>query len=516
MKCCRRFPTLVALAFSWIAQHQAGAQSVFVQQAKLVGTGDVGRIIGQGYSVSLSADGSVAAVGGYYDNSLAGAAWVFTRSGDVWSQQGNKLVGTGAVDPAYQGVSLSVSADGNTTIVGGQHDSSGIGAAWVFARSGAMWSQQGNKLVGTGAVGNAYQGYAVSLSADGSTAIVGGAWDGGGSGAAWVFARSGTVWSQQGSKLIGTGAAGGANQGVSVAVSADGNTAIVGGPQDSSAFGAAWVFTRSGGVWNQQGVKLVGTGAVGSAHQGCSVSLSADGNTALVGGLYDNPTGQYWRYKGAVWVFTRMGNVWSQQGGKLVGTGAVDGASQGCSVSLSADGNTAIVGGNADNNGTGAVWIFTRSSGVWSQQGEKLVCTNAGGSQIGLGSSVSLSADGTTAIVGGPGDYGGKGAAWVFVGTPAGIGEHAVGIPQRFELGQNYPNPFNPSTTIRYGLPHRSTVQLSVFNTLGQQIATLVQGEREAGYHEVQFDGSGLSSGVYFYRLTAGDYVATKKLLILK
>src|SRR5262249_35601801 len=83
---------------------------------------------------------------------------------------------------------------------------------------------------------------------------------------------------------------------------------------------AAWVFTRSGGVWSQQGGTLVGTGAVGSAaHQGWSVALSADGNTALVGGRLDNFNA------GATWVFTRSGGVWSQQGSKLVGTGAVGG-----------------------------------------------------------------------------------------------------------------------------------------------------------------------------------------------
>jgi hypothetical protein len=89
-------------------------------------------------------------------------------------------------------------------------------------------------------------------------------------------------------------------------------------------------------------------------------------------------------------------------------------------------------------------------------------------------------------------------------------------IPREFELLQNYPNPFNPSTTIRYGLPHKSAVQLAVYNTLGQQVATLVQGEQEAGFHEVRFDGSRLSSGVYLYRLQAGDYVAIKKLILLK
>jgi len=88
--------------------------------------------------------------------------------------------------------------------------------------------------------------------------------------------------------------------------------------------------------------------------------------------------------------------------------------------------------------------------------------------------------------------------------------------PKSFALLQNYPNPFNPSTTIRYGLRRKSTVQLSVYNTFGQQVALLAQGEREAGYHELKFDGSGLSSGVYFCRLQAGEYAAAGKLLLVK
>jgi hypothetical protein len=89
-------------------------------------------------------------------------------------------------------------------------------------------------------------------------------------------------------------------------------------------------------------------------------------------------------------------------------------------------------------------------------------------------------------------------------------------IPRTLKLLQNYPNPFNPSTTIRYGFPSRSHVTLTVFNTLGQQVASLVDGDQEAGYHEVRFDGSGLASGVHFYRLTAGSYVQTRKLLLLR
>ena len=109
---------------------------------------------------------------------------------------------------------------------------------------------------------------------------------------------------QQGLKLVGSGS-GQSNQGISVALSADGNTAIVGGLTDSGIVGAAWVFTRSGGVWTQQGPKLVASDAVGpQAQQGSAVALSADGNTAIVGGRGDS------NFVGAAWVYTRSGGVW--------------------------------------------------------------------------------------------------------------------------------------------------------------------------------------------------------------
>jgi Secretion system C-terminal sorting domain len=101
-------------------------------------------------------------------------------------------------------------------------------------------------------------------------------------------------------------------------------------------------------------------------------------------------------------------------------------------------------------------------------------------------------------------------------GTVTGVSENAGVFPGQFTLCQNYPNPCNPSTTIRYGLPRRSQVTLTVFNTLGQQVTTLVQGEQEKGYHEVRFDASNLSSGVYFYRIRAGEFVQTRKLLLLR
>jgi sulfatase modifying factor 1 len=99
---------------------------------------------------------------------------------------------------------------------------------------------------------------------------------------------------------------------------------------------------------------------------------------------------------------------------------------------------------------------------------------------------------------------------------PTSVGRSIGDAVREFSLNQNYPNPFNPSTTIRYGLPHKTTVQLSVFNTLGQQVAVLENGEQDPGYHEVKFDASKLASGVYLYRIQAGTFVQTKRLLLIR
>jgi hypothetical protein len=96
------------------------------------------------------------------------------------------------------------------------------------------------------------------------------------------------------------------------------------------------------------------------------------------------------------------------------------------------------------------------------------------------------------------------------------VGDRAATMPSSVRLNQNYPNPFNPSTTISFELPRRGFVRLEVFNTLGQQVGLLVHEEREAGYHQVRFDASGLSSGLYYYRLTAGDIVQTNRMALLK
>jgi hypothetical protein len=218
--------------------------------------------------------------------------------------------------------------------------------------------------------------------------------------------------------------------GLSVALSSDGTTGLIGGPGDDGGIGAAWVFTQSGGTWTQQGEKLVGTGETGTGGLGFSVALSADGNTALLGGPVDDS------FVGAVWAFTRSGGAWAQQGEKLVGTGT---GAFGGDVALSADGNSALIGGPGDNGGAGAAWAFARTNGTWAQQGEKLVanCTDScsgsnGTGEIGVGTvgvGVTLSADATTALIGGPGDNGSVGAAWVFTAPAPGAPTAVTAAP---------------------------------------------------------------------------------------
>ena len=314
-------------------------------------------------------------------------------------QHAPKLVGTGALEIAQQGSAVAVSADGNTAIVGAVYSKS-VGAAWIWTKNGGLWTQQSGPLVGSDSGPVSHQGVSVAISADGNTAIVGGNNDGNGLGAAWIWTRSGGVWTQQGPKLVGSDTVGRSGQGSSVALSADGNTAIVGAPGDNQSVGAAWVWTRSVGVWFQQGPKLLIPALAAFTQFGSSVCLSSDGNTAVIGGINDD------KGVGAAWIWTRNGESWSVQGSKLVGSGFVNSpvirsVHQGSSVALSADGNTLVVGGANDNFGAGAIWIWTKSSSGWTQQGEKLAGAVAPDALAYQGTSVAVSADGNIVVAGG-------------------------------------------------------------------------------------------------------------------
>ena len=357
----------------------------------LVGSG--GSAYSQGIAVVLSNDGNTALIGG------TNQFWVWTRSGTSWTQQAGPLTGTGQTGTAgSQGMSVALSSDGNTAAVGGPLDNftsingQAVGAVWIWTRNGNTWTQ-GSKLVASPNNGSR-QGSAVALSSDGNTLLVGGPLENSSLGATWVWTRSGSTWTQQ-TKLVASDILNSySSQGASVALSSDGNTALVGASSDANNVGAASIFTRSGSIWTQQGPKLVGSDHLGTnVMTGSSVSLSSDGNTAMVGGSNDNVS------IGAVWVFVRSAGVWNQQGLKLVGSDGVGQPIQGCSVSLAADGNTAIVGGYYDNNSVGASWIWTRSGTTWTQLGMKIA-----GAVVGdqAGYAVAMSGLGTTALVGSP------------------------------------------------------------------------------------------------------------------
>ncbi len=106
---------------------------------------------------------------------------------------------------------------------------------------------------------------------------------------------------------------------------------------------------------------------------------------------------------------------------------------------------------------------------------------------------------------------------WAFtVGTATAVEDPDAGIPATFQLSPNYPNPFNPATTIRFGLPVASAVTVTIYNVLGQRMATLAEGRFQAGWHAVQWNAQDAGSGVYFYRIEAGAFREARTMLLLK
>ncbi len=368
-----------------------------------------------GVSVSLSSDGNTALIGAHNKTGTAGAkqgaAYVYTRSGSTWAQQAKLLASDPATGDNF-GYSVSLSSDGNTALIG----------AYVFTRSGSTWAQQAKLLASDPATGD-YFGVSVSLSSDGNTALIGAysktGTAGWGQGAAYVYTRSGSTWAQQ-AKLLASDPAASDSFGLSVSLSSDGNTALIGAYNKSGAAGAsqgaAYVYTRSGTTWAQQ-AKLLASDPAASDSFGLSVSLSSDGNTALIGA--HNKSGAAGASQGAAYVYTRSGTTWAQQA-KLLASDPAASDNFGYSVSLSSDGNTALIGAYT-KTGTaggiqGAAYVFTRSGSTWAQQAKLLASDPAIGDYFTR--SVSLSSDGNTALIGAyskTGTAGARqGAAYVF------------------------------------------------------------------------------------------------------
>jgi len=348
------------------------SESGWSRQAKLVAD-DGDRSDGFGHSVGLSGDGSTALIGADDaedpNGSDAGSAYVFTRTGGSWSQGAKLTADDGDPDDEF-GSSVALADDGSTALIGADNDEdpngSEAGSAYVFTRSEGGWSQ-GAKLVPDDGDSEDAFGRNLTLAADGSTALIAAPADEDRAGSVYVFTRSESDWSQQ-AKITADDGNSGDVFGGSVALTDDGSNALIGAWDDEDPngerVGSAYVFTRSGGIWSQ-GAKLAPDDTDRGDEFGYSVGLSGDGSTALIGAhYYDEPHLQV----GSAYVFVSGESSWSQRA-KLAPDDGEMGDHFGEAVTLAGDGSTALIGAPDDDLNearSGSAYVFERP---WQETG---------------------------------------------------------------------------------------------------------------------------------------------------
>ena len=314
-----------------------------------------------GFGASVSVRGDTAVIGDDMTtvdllNSNQGGAYVFVLSGGVWTQQ-QLLIASDGVSGDYFGYSVSVSGD--TAVIGAPvrtiNSASAQGAAYVFMRSGGVWTQQ-QELVASDGTANENFGWSVSV--DGDTAVIGTVYPG----AAYVFVRSGEVWTQQQELTPSDGAM----DAFGYPVSLSGGTVVIGAQGkavNSRAYqGAAYVFVQSGGKWIQQ-QELTASDGAANDYFGSSASVSGD--TAVIG-AYDHNLD-----RGAAYVFVRNGATWSQQQELTAPDGVAGTCSNPCievmggdrlGFSVSVSGDTAVIGAIGHNFSQGAAYVSCRAT----------------------------------------------------------------------------------------------------------------------------------------------------------
>jgi hypothetical protein len=378
-------------AFKAASGKDSLAESLFGQSAKIFAA-DGGSFHNFGFSVAIS--GNTAIIGAY-QHSPSGAAYVFVRNNSIWSLQ-QKLTASDAGQ--FDEFGFSVAIDGDTVVIGADQDDIGMnaeqGSAYVFVRNGTTWTEQ-QKLVASDGDGSDFFGCSVGIAGD---SVIVGAYGGilaadMHRGAAYVFVRSGTTWTQQ-QKL--TASDGEINDGFGFSVGISGNTAIAGAWNDAvveGQQGSAYVFVRSGTTWTQQ-QKLAASD--GSAADVFGISSAIEGDTVIVGAYF---AGAGANFQGAAYVYVRSGTVWTEQQ-KLVGSDAQNGDQFGRSVAIT--GNTAVIGAGDDNgggaNGRGSAYVFARSGTTWTEFQHLFASDETVGAHMGVGVGIS----GNTIVVGAP------------------------------------------------------------------------------------------------------------------
>jgi uncharacterized protein YjbI with pentapeptide repeats len=368
-----------------------------------------------GLSVALSADGQTALVGapqGGQNNQ--GAAYMFTESGGTWQAA---PVATFEPQGSLFGYSVALSADGQTVLVGAPQDYGG--AAYLYRESGGSWPANPTATF-TGVGGGL--GSSVALSANGQTALVGAHFRGQNpDGAAYLYAESAGTWPATPTATFTATPGSGEFLGQSVALSGDGQTALIGAPDYNSSAGtydgAAYLYAESAGTWPATPTATFTAIPGSDDFLGQSVALSGDGQTALIGapGAGTTSTGLA---DGAAFVYTESAGTWP--GTPTATFTAAPGSDQqlGSSVAMSGDGHVALVGavGYGQPSGSfqpGAAYVYPESGGGWPDTPAVTFTEPAG--QLGI--SAALSADGEVALVGAVEANGYYGAAAVY-GTP--------------------------------------------------------------------------------------------------
>jgi len=321
------------------------------------------------FGISVAIDGDIAVVGAYQNDANApdcGAAYIYELSGSQWVER-QKLAASDASSGDKFGRSVAI--DGDTIVVGsyyGDNTEPNTGVAYVFTRTGALWTQQ-QKLFASDGVSNDRFGISVSVKAD--CIVVGAYGDDKYTGAAYVFVRTGSVWSEQ-QKLTASDRAQGDHFGYAVAM--DANTILVGAHKDYA--GSVYVFDRQETTWVEGDILRASDGNQYD-YFGCSVAL--DGNMAVIGAYECDINGI--PDAGAAYVFAKTGSGWVEQQ-KLVDTiDPNNGEDFGRSVAI--EGSDLFVGCINDSIGgkkTGSVFEFVRTGDAWVQH-DRL--TAAGGGQ---------------------------------------------------------------------------------------------------------------------------------------
>jgi hypothetical protein len=355
-----------------------------------------------GTSVSLSADGTVIAVGSNgYDitGTNEGRVRIYKYNGTSWGQLGSDIVGTQPGENT--GISVSLSADGTTVAIGSYaYDVTGTnneGRVRIYKYNGTSWGQLGSSdIVGTQT--SEYSGESISLSSDGTTVAIGSyAYTATttSAGRTRIYKYNGTSWGQLGLDILGTQAY--EYSGISVSLSADGTVIAIGSyayTATTTSEGRTRIYKYNGTSWGQLGSDIVGT-QVGET-SGISVSLSADGTVIAIGSYAYDVTGTN---EGRVRIYKYNGTSWGQLGSDILGTQASE--QSGISVSLSADGTVIAIGSNAYDvtgaNNEGRTRIYKYNGTSWGQLGLDILGTQAGERS---GNRLSLSADGTTVAIG--------------------------------------------------------------------------------------------------------------------